>query len=407
MLRLAWLNINRNRHRTLIIMASVFLAVFFCIMFNSVHQGVWNSSINSLLKMTGGHVEIHGKDFVQSKSIDDIMIVRRDIIDSLARIEHVQGVFPCLESFVLLSNSSGITSKGVFIVGIDPVAEKKRLGLVTKVIAGKSIDEAGRGIFIGMNMSKELQAGVGDSIIVIGRGYHGSSAVGMFPVLGILKTPVARIDKSTIFTTLETAQELFGADNGYSSIYLMADQTYNVDGIKKDIAGILPEDRYSLADWKSTLGDIIEYSNLTKALGLFVKLFLYLIVVSNILGTVIMQTNERKQEFSMMISIGMSRRRLNISFFYELAIIAMSGVAAAFLVSAVILLYFNGHPITLFGNAAEILQKYGICPQINLAINKEIFINQILVMLCICMAVMAYPMSVIKNLSVDICQNKQ
>lgn len=406
MLKLAWLNINRNRHRTLITMISVFIAVFFCIMLNSVHKGVWDSSINSMLKMTGGHVEIHKKEFVQSKSIDDIMTVEQTTFDSISAIPHVQGVLPCLESFVLISHSSGSTSKGVALVGVDPEAEKQRLGLVTKVIEGKGLAEADGGILIGKNLSEQLKIGVGDSVIIIGKGYHGTSAVGMLPILGIQEIPVANIDKTTVFTTLETAQELFGAYNGYSSIYIMADQTDKVDDIKRNIGNILPTDEHDVSDWKTRLGDLMEYSDLTEALGFVVKFFLYLIVGSNILGTVIMQTNERRQEFTMMIALGISRKRLCLSFFYELMIIVTSGILAASVIGFTIAYYFNGHPITLLGKSAEILLKYGICPQITLAISKELFINQILIVLCICMAIIMYPISVIRHLRVDMCQNK-
>ncbi|RRD02719.1 ABC transporter permease [Prevotella sp. OH937_COT-195] len=406
MLKLAWLNINRNTHRTLITMTSVLVAVFFCIMLNSVHKGIWNSSINSMLKMTGGHVEIHKKEFVQSKSIDDIMTMNRAAIDSITLIPHVQGVFPCLESFVLISHSSGNTSKGVALVGVVPKAEKQRLGLVTKIIEGKGLTETNRGILIGKNLSGQMKIGVGDSVIIIGKGYHGTSAVGMLPILGILEIPVANIDKSTIFTNLEIAQELFGAHNGYSSIYIMADQTDNVDAIKRNIGKILPAEEYEITDWRTSLGDFIDYSDLTEALGFVIKFFLYLLVGSNILGTIIMQTNERKQEFSMMIALGISRKRLCLSLFYELIIIVMSSVLVASIISFIIVYYFSGHPITLSGESADILLKYSICPKITLAISKELFINQILMVLCICMAVIMYPISVIRHLKVDMCQNK-
>ena len=48
--------------------------------------------------------------------------------------------------------------------------------------------------------------------------------------------------------------------------------------------------------------------------GFVVKFFLYLIVGSNILGTVIMQTNERRQEFTMKrfrVACVQSEQRMN------------------------------------------------------------------------------------------------
>ncbi|MDD7258075.1 MAG: ABC transporter permease [Prevotellaceae bacterium] len=407
MLKLAWLNIQRNGHRTLTTMASVFIAVFFCILLNSVHQGVWDSSINSMLKMTGGHVEIHGKDFVQSKSIDDVMILPRTTIDSFANIPHVQGVFPCIESFALISHASGNAGKGVAVIGIDPKAERQRMKMVTQVMEGEEISEKRRGIWIGKNLSEQLKMGVGDSAIIIGKGYHGASAVGMLPIQGILKIPVSIIDKGSIFTTLETAQGLFGVENGYSSVYILADKTDNVDFIKNSMAGTLPAEEYDVGDWKRSLGDLMEYADLTTALGFVVKFFLYLLVGSNILGTVIMQTNERKQEFMMMMALGISRKRLSLSFFYELAIMVMGSMLAALAVGFAIVHYFNGHPITLYGNGADILQKYGICPEIALAIGRGLFVNQIMAVLCICLAVAIYPVNVIRRLQIDMCQNKQ
>ena len=62
--------------------------------------------------------------------------------------------------------------------------------------------------------------------------------------------------------------------------------------------------------WKQTLPEIEQTITADSAGGLIMAFILYVIVVFVMFGTVLMMTEERKYEFGVLISIGMSRLRL-------------------------------------------------------------------------------------------------
>ena len=54
-----------------------------------------------------------------------------------------------------------------------------------------------------------LKVTIGDTVILMGQGYHGASAAGIFPVRGIIKMPLAEIDNKLIIMTIPAAQKFF------------------------------------------------------------------------------------------------------------------------------------------------------------------------------------------------------
>jgi len=401
MMKLAWLNLQRNPSRALLTILSVFIAAFFSIIFGSVKNGILNSSTESILKLSGGDIEIRSKSYSTSSSIDDIMQLDSAMLDSISRLPYVNRVLPILQSYLLISHSSSTTTKAVSIIGIDPESEKDRILTVTEMVEGDWFSKYDKGVIVGENMREELGLRVGDTLAVMGMGYHGASAVGLIPIQGVASIPVAAVDKNTMFMTLSAAQELFQAEDCYSEIYIISERLEKVDLIKSQIKKIFPSDEYEIRDWKSLIEDFLFYFRLADAFGFIIMLFLYILVGSNILGTIILMSKERKLEFSVLISVGMSRIKLSKSLFYELMIVALLGVILAVIVTLPIVYFFTIHPIPLYGEDIATLKQFSIYSGIYMSLDFTLFIKQFLIVIGMCLAFAAYPISFIQHLKVD------
>ncbi len=64
---------------------------------------------------------------------------------------------------------------------------------------------------IGNGLSDYLHAGVGDTLVLMGQGYHGTSAAGLFVVKGIVSMPQPEIDNRFVYLTLDDARYLYAA----------------------------------------------------------------------------------------------------------------------------------------------------------------------------------------------------
>ena len=159
-------------------------------------------------------------------------------LDSISMLPYVKSVLPVLQSYLLISHSSSPSTKAVAILGIDPESEKDRILTVSEMVEGDWFSKYDKGVILGENMREQLGLEIGDTLAVMGMGYHGASAVGLIPIQGIARLPVATVDKSTIFITLSAAQELFQAEDCYSEIYIMSERLDKVDLIKSQIQNI-------------------------------------------------------------------------------------------------------------------------------------------------------------------------
>ncbi len=399
MFKLAWLNLWRNPRRTCISIASVCFAVFFCILMNSAYDGIWNAAIQNILRMQKGHLEIHHKSDGKDMSAENFMAMGEDDLQRLSGVAGITDVLPRIETFAMAS--SGDLSQGVAVLGIYPALERRRMDLASMLVEGVYLTEQDRGVLMGEALSRYLGIHVGDSIVMIGKGYHGVSAVGLYPVRGILSIPVPQMDRSVVYMNIESAQEFIGLLDGYSCVYLLLEQDKRLLDIQSQVAAMLPADKYEIHNWKNVMTELLAYSETTHAIGLIVNIILYLLVGSGILSTVIMLINERRYEFGMLLALGMQRSWLVISVFYELLLIMVIGSSIAVATALPIISHFSKHAILLKGNSAKFIQEYLTKPEFTCYVGVDLFVEQLLVVLLISCMVMLYPTFVLLKLKIN------
>src|SRR6202030_3034398 len=100
---------------------------------------------------------------------------------------------PRLESFALAS--SGDRTKGILVSGIDPEKENPVSHLSKKIISGRYLTSANKGIIIAEGLAAYLKLKVNDTIVLIGQGYQGSMASGKYPIIGIAKLGIPETNK--------------------------------------------------------------------------------------------------------------------------------------------------------------------------------------------------------------------
>ncbi len=130
---------------------------------------------------------------------------------------------------------------------------------------------------------------------------------------------------------------------------------------------------------------------------------LYIIVVFGMFGTVLMMTEERKYEFGVLISIGMSRIRLFGIILIETIILSMIGVFIAILITYPITYYYNLNPIdmaTLMGEGADqMMEEMGFSPIAPMSIEWDIPLTHALVIFISSLLISIYPAIKISKLN--------
>ncbi len=298
-IKLAWRNLWRNTRRTLITASSILFAVFFVILMRSLQLGSYNLMINNTIESYMGFLQVQHKDYLDDPSIDNSFSFSDDLLNQLSNIEGIKSVVPRVESFTLAS--TGFQTKGVLVIGIDPVREKdlsdpegkivkykitpdalekiksanissevidklsellnntyinlssiqadlklnkqqshEYMPIISKYFAfhGKMFSADENAVLVSDRLARFLKVSVNDTIILMGQGYHGASAAGTFVVKGIIKIPAPDLDNKLVYMPLKAAQQFFDIQGQITSVSINLYDNSD-KGMKKACAKVL------------------------------------------------------------------------------------------------------------------------------------------------------------------------
>jgi len=421
--KIAWRNLWRNRRRTVITAASVFFAVFFAVIMRSYQLGSYDHMINNFIESFTGYIQVQHIKYQDNPLIDNSFDYNDSIASAISEIDKVVSVTPHLESFTLAS--SGTQTKGAAVIAIDPVKEKsfsdpesklvkyritdevimrlKDAGAISdhvlkkvKKNLGRSYSSSARlelelglndednersmpeilkcaevsngflasddeGILVSDKLASYLKVAVGDSVILMGQGYHGVSATGIFAVRGIIKMPSPEIDNKLIIMTIPAAQKFYDAEGKITSLVVNLTGKSNrlLKKVKAKINMLLPDENTAAKTWYELNPILYQQIQGDSQTGVAMLGLLYFIIFFGIFGTVLMMVSERKREFGVLVAIGMQKKKLKRTVTIEMMLLGAVGLVCGLLASVPLILYFYYYPVVLKGDLGNMMEDYG------------------------------------------------
>jgi ABC-type lipoprotein release transport system permease subunit len=422
-IKIAWRNLWRNKRRTIITSASVFFAVFFAVIMRSYQLGSYDRMILNFIESYSGYLQVQHVKYQDNPSVDYSCDYSDSLVSSVSRISNVVSVSPHIESFALAS--SGTQTKGVAVLGIDPEKERRfsnpenklvkyritkesisRLKMSTGIpvsvlrelekILGNSYSSRERieldlnfstneinlymseilkacevsngfltnndsGVLVSDRLAGYLKITIGDTVILMGQGYHGASAAGIFPVRGIIKMPSPEIDNKLVIMTIPAAQKFFDAEGKITSLSInLTGKSHRVMGdARKKINSILTDKNTITKTWEDLNPVLVQQIQGDSQTGIVTLGMLYFIIFFGIFGTVLMMIAERTREFGVLIAIGMQKKRLKRIISIEMILLGFLGLIGGLLASAPVIIYFYYNPILLKGDLGKMMEDYG------------------------------------------------
>jgi ABC-type lipoprotein release transport system permease subunit len=451
---IAWRNLWRNRRRTLITVASIFFAVFFALIMRSLQLGSYDHMFRNVIESYTGYIQVQNEDFKENSTVDNTFSATSGILKILKKNNNVTDIIPRFESFALAS--SGSLTKGVLILGIDPEKEtllsnvKSRLinfKLTNKVIdsvkridlperiksrlnlfkddgySSESILQFDLGIsnkeapsfmpgikkiasfsngyissgnqeaLIGDRLAKYLKLNIGDTLVLLGQGYHGTTAAGKFRVSGIVRMPTSDIDNKIVYLPIDKCQELFNAQGMTTSLALSinikSDRIINkmLLSLGKEIPSPL-----RVLGWKEMNELLINQMDADNKSGAIIVAILYMVIAFGIFGTVLMMTTERRREFGVLVAIGMQKSKLAAVVSIEMIYIGILGILSGITVAVPAIIIGQNNPIRLSGEYAKVYESYGMEPVMPFMPVDYYFIWQTLIIAVIICVAVIYPL---------------
>jgi putative ABC transport system permease protein len=394
-LMLAWRNIWRNKRRSLILISSVVLAVVLALLTRSFQYGFYQRSIDNVVSLYTGYVQVHAPGFWETQSLDESMAHPDSLESAVRKVPHVTAVTARLSTYALVSTDS-VTTVGL-VVGSDPGGENRVTGLARRLVAGRYLRSDDAGVLLARGLAEHLHAEVGDTVVVLGQGYHGVTAAGKYAVAGLVSFPTPEINNSMVYLTLGEAQLLSGAEDRATAIALLVRGQRDLGAVTHDLRVRLGA-RYEIMTWEAMMPELVQAIQTDNAAGLIMVLIIYMVIGFGVLGTVLMMTMERTREFGMLVAIGMTRWSLAAISVAESIILSSIGVIVGVLAGVPVIYYFHANPIRLTGAAAEATLRYGFEPIMPTSLDPTILWWQALTILVIVLLADLYPLSLILRL---------
>ncbi len=388
-LTVAWRNIWRNKRRTLITVASIFFALFFGLLIRSLQIGTFGKIANDAVSSYVGHIQIHQKGYWEEKIINNVFERNNEIETKILQHESVKSIVPRIESFALAS--AGVRTKGCMIMGIDPDRENNMSSIASKITEGQYLKQDDIGAIIGDKLASFLDLKIGDTLVMIGQGYHAVSAAGLYPIRGIVHFPSPELNGRAVYLTLPMAQDFYSLDNQLTSMSILLNDNDDIAEVKKYIGEITGDKEYEIMDWRELLVELQQLIESKQVSSNFMVGLLYMIVGFGVFGTIVMMTAERWREFGLLAAVGMKKIRLILTVFIETIFLGFLGLLAGFAVSLPIMIYFYKNPIILVGEMAATYEEMGFEGVMVASVDLPFMINQIIVVAVLVLIAVCYP----------------
>lgn len=386
---LAWKNLWRNTHRTAITISAIFFAVILSVVASSLQDGVFDNFIKNMVGYYTGYIQVHQKGYWDHPVLDNSLQRSTAYEASLTKQANITAVAPRIESYALASFED--RTKGCMVVGVVPEAENKITSLKNKIVSGQYFDREDEStVLLSEGLSQRLGLGVGDTLYLIGQGYHGALAAGKYVINGLLSFGSPQLNDQLLFMPLKTAQEFFSAPDQITAyvIGLESDSflAETVQSLKK-ISG----DEYEVMSWMELLPEVHQHIQMDKgSMGIILGI-LYLLICFGIFGTLLMMMVERRYEMGMLVAIGMKKRKLAGLFLTESILTVIIGSVLGILCSIPVVIYLKKYPIRIGGEMAEAYKQFNFEPIFPASTDPSNFITQGLIVLVIGLVLSMYP----------------
>ncbi len=390
--QLAWKNLWRNKSRTAITMTAVAFATIISMLAASLKEGIFNNLIKNIVSSYTGHVQVHLKGYQDEQVIENGFLPDPQLRNKISKMPGVDGITSRLESFALIS--SGETTKGCLVMGIEAQEKQGFTAMEEKITKGAYPAPHENGLLLSEGLALKLEKEVGDTVIIIGQGYHGASAAGKFLVKGIVALGSPKLNERLVVMRLEQSQFLFAADSLATSWAVLLHDNIDPDEAAKNISS-MTGNQLEVIPWGAIMPDIKQHIEADSGNMQFVQLILYFLVGFGIFSTLLIMMAERKIENGMLLALGMSKPRLQYLLLTESLLTVMMGAIAGLLVSLPVVLYLKFNPIRISGSTADVYKRFGFEPLFPTSSDPAIFLKQGLTVFVLGLILGAYPIWVI------------
>ena len=250
------------------------------------------------------------------------------VLQTVLKTPHVKAAAPFVMGLVLVEYNRHVATP--YLKGIDPQREVQVSQLRSYLKAGQ-LDLAGDKVVIGRELAEQYDIHLGDKIIVYSpRTIEKKGEEVYLPVeltvTGIFQSGMYEYDVGLIFTSLETAQELYELHGGIHGIELTTDDPFaGAQAVAETLNWKLPAPLRAQT-WMQLNEKILGAIQVEKT-AMFLILSLVIVVAAFcVMGTLITVAAQKTKEIGVLKALGTTPARIARLFLFQGFIVGLFGV---------------------------------------------------------------------------------
>ncbi len=359
---LAWRNIWRHPRRSLLTMGAIAFACVLLVFMLSFQLGSYDTMIDFAVGAYTGFLQIQAKGYRARPEIRLAISDPEAVGRMLRGISEVRAWTFRSQAFALVSSRD--RTHGALVIGIDPEREAQVSTIRRLIRRGRYLgpEDAG-GALVGEILARNLQAGIGDELVLLGQGRDGSVAATTVRVRGIFRSGQDDFDRSTLEIPLQDFEDVFSMAGGVHEVVVAGNDLDRLAALKRSVQEGLrridPAGRMVVLDWKELMPGLVEGITIDLTSGLIFYLILVVVVAFSILNTFLMAVLERTREFGVMMALGTAPGRLTRILMLESVLMTGLGIVAGVLIGVAVTAFFQARGIG-FSDTSGLLQQYGL-----------------------------------------------
>ena len=219
-LRLAWRNLWRNHRRTAIMLSAIVVGVWAMIFMIALMRGMVDDMLADGIRSLPGHVQIHHPSFRDDPTVNNLLpSPDADITAALNQEDVVAWSTRVRVPAVIMSERD---SRGVTLIGIDPMADAAISFVADDMAAGRFLEGAeDSGLILGRRLVERLETDVGKRVVVMTQDPDNEIADRGFRVIGVYEAQVASTEEAFAFVGRGTLQSMLGIGDQVSEIAVL------------------------------------------------------------------------------------------------------------------------------------------------------------------------------------------
>ncbi|MBR9786931.1 MAG: ABC transporter permease [Vibrionaceae bacterium] len=350
--RLAWLNLQRNRRRSLLSILIIAIAVFALTSAGGFGLYTYDSLKESTARDTG-HLTLTTPGYFTKEEempLSNGLRHADDITKQLIGINDVRGVQPRVEFSGLISNGT----KSTIFMGIgvnDREFDMKgpfldvREGQTLSNIHASRYDPTEPEVMLGADLASNLNVSVGDWITLLATTTDGALNAYDFKIRGIYSTGVPELDKRQLYVHIHSAQALLGSDK-VSALSVFLFDTNLTAKVEGQVAMMLAnQNQYfgnqevEITPWQERAFFYLKVKDLYDRIFGIMGTVMALVVFVALFNTMTMSVTERTREIGTLSALGSYPHEIIAGFLREAGLLAVLGSLLGGLLTAIVAVF--------------------------------------------------------------------